>query len=65
MVYCGFYEFLKNDLAYEKMVIHGHSPNEWPEVTPNQVNIDTGAFATSRLTCLVIDGGRGRFLFTE
>ena len=58
-------EFLNSDLAYEKMVIHGHSPNEWPEVKPNRVNIDTGAFATGRLTCLVIDGGRGRFLFTE
>jgi serine/threonine protein phosphatase 1 len=57
-------EFLNSDLAYEKMVIHGHSPNEWPEVKPNRVNIDTGAFATGRLTCLVIDGGRGRFLFT-
>ena len=57
-------EFLNSDFAYEKMVIHGHSPNEWPEVKPNRVNIDTGAFATGRLTCLVIDGGRGRFLFT-
>jgi serine/threonine protein phosphatase 1 len=57
-------EFLNSDLAYEKMVIHGHSPNEWPEVKPNRVNIDTGAFATGRLTCLVIEGGRGRFLFT-
>jgi hypothetical protein len=57
-------EFLNSDLAYEKMVIYGHSPYEWPEVKPNRVNIDTGAFATGRLTCLVIEGGRGRFLFT-
>jgi len=58
-------EFLNSDLAHGKMLIHGHTPNEWPEVKPNRVNIDTGAFATGRLTCLVIDGGRGRFLFTE
>ena len=57
-------EFLNSDFVYEKMVIHGHSPNEWPEVKPNRINIDTGAFATGRLTCLVIEGGRGRFLFT-
>jgi serine/threonine protein phosphatase 1 len=57
-------EFLKSKQAFGKMVIHGHSPNEWPEVMPNRVNIDTGAFATGRLTCLVIEGGRGRFLFT-
>jgi serine/threonine protein phosphatase 1 len=58
-------EFLNSDLAHGKMLIHGHTPNEWPEVKPNRVNIDTGAFATGRLTCLVIDGGRGRFLFTS
>ncbi len=40
-------QFLNSDLAYEKMVIHGHSPNEWPEVKPNRVNIDTGVFATA------------------
>jgi serine/threonine protein phosphatase 1 len=57
-------EFLNSDEEFEKMIIHGHSPHEWPEVRPNRVNIDTGAFATGRLTCLVIDPGRGRFLFT-
>ena len=58
-------EFLNSEQAFGKMVIHGHSANEWPEVKRNRVNIDTGAFATGRLTCLVIEkGGRGRFLFT-
>lgn len=59
------HEFLKSKEDFGKMVIHGHTPNEWPEVRPNRINIDTGAFATGRLTCLVIDaGGGGRFLFT-
>jgi serine/threonine protein phosphatase 1 len=58
-------EFLNSDFAYEKMVIHGHSAHEWPEIKANRINIDTGAFATGRLTCLVIEGrGGGRFLFT-
>jgi serine/threonine protein phosphatase 1 len=57
-------EFLNSKVDFEKMVIHGHSPHEWPEVKPNRVNIDTGAFATGRLTCLVIEDGRGRFIFT-
>jgi serine/threonine protein phosphatase 1 len=57
-------EFLSSDKDFSKMIIHGHSPNQWPEVRPNRVNIDTGAFATGRLTCLVIENGRGRFLFT-
>ena len=57
-------EFLTSDNDFGKMIIHGHSPHEWPEVKRNRVNIDTGAFATGRLTCLVIENGRGRFLFT-
>jgi serine/threonine protein phosphatase 1 len=57
-------EFLNSKRDFGKMVIHGHSPNEWPQVRRNRVNIDTGAFATGRLTCLVIDGGQGRFIFT-
>jgi serine/threonine protein phosphatase 1 len=57
-------EFLNSEQDYGKMIIHGHSPNEWPQVRRNRVNIDTGAFATGRLTCLVIDGDQSRFLFT-
>jgi serine/threonine protein phosphatase 1 len=58
-------EFLNSEKDFGKMIIHGHSPNEWPEVRRNRINIDTGAFATGRLTCLVIDDGRGRFLFSD
>jgi serine/threonine protein phosphatase 1 len=57
-------EFLNSTADFGRTVIHGHSPREWPDVRPNRVNIDTGAFATGRLTCLVVDGERGRFLFT-
>jgi serine/threonine protein phosphatase 1 len=33
-----------------------------PDVRPNRINIDTGAYATGRLTCLVIEGNQLRFL---
>ena len=35
-----------------------------PDVRPNRIGIDTGAFATGRLTCLVLEGGSRRFLHT-
>ena len=58
-------EFLTSTMDFGKIIIHGHSPNEWPEVRPNRINIDTGAFATGRLTCLVLEGESDpRFLFT-
>lgn len=58
-------EFLNSDVVFEKMIIHGHTPREWPEVRPNRINIDTGAFATGRLTCLVLEEMRERFIFTK
>jgi serine/threonine protein phosphatase 1 len=58
-------EFLSSTMDFGKVVIHGHTPQEWPDIRHNRVNIDTGAFATGRLTCLVVDGERGRFLFTS
>lgn len=54
--------FLGSRADFGKIVVHGHSPVEEPEVWPNRVNIDTGAFMTGRLTCAVIEGGHIRFL---
>jgi len=48
-------EFLSSYDDFGKIVIHGHTPTRGIQVEPNRVNIDTGAFATGRLTCLVID----------
>ena len=33
-----------------------------PQVLPNRINIDTGAFATGRLTCVVLEDGAHRFI---
>jgi serine/threonine protein phosphatase 1 len=57
-------EFLKSDVNFGKIIVHGHSPVPEPEIHPNRINIDTGAFATSKLTCLVLQGSTQRFLFT-
>ena len=57
-------EFLSSTVDFGKVVVHGHSPTEWPDIRPNRINIDTAAFASGRLTCLVIDGEPARFLFT-
>jgi serine/threonine protein phosphatase 1 len=48
-------EFLSSNADFGKIVVHGHTPTREIEVGPNRINIDTGAFATGRLTCLVID----------
>jgi serine/threonine protein phosphatase 1 len=57
-------EFLSSTVDFGKIVVHGHTPTERPEVLPNRINIDTGAFVTGRLTCAVLEGGKHRFLTT-
>lgn len=42
-------------------VVHGHTPGREPEFRSNRINIDTAAYATGRLTCLVLEGEE-RFL---
>jgi serine/threonine protein phosphatase 1 len=48
-------EFLSSNEDFGKIVVHGHTPTREIEVRPNRINIDTGAFATGTLTCLVIE----------
>jgi serine/threonine protein phosphatase 1 len=54
--------FLSRAADFGKVVIHGHAPVEEPEIRPNRIGIDTGAFLTGRLTCVVLEGGHIRFL---
>ena len=49
-------EFLLSDDDHGKMIVHGHTPVAEPDFHPNRINIDTGAYATGKLTCLVIEG---------
>jgi hypothetical protein len=49
-------EFLDHEQPFERFIVHGHTPVSVPDLRPNRINIDTGAFATGRLTCAVIEG---------
>jgi serine/threonine protein phosphatase 1 len=49
-------DFLLWDKEFEKIIVHGHTPVHEPDVRFNRINIDTGAFATGRLTCMTIEG---------
>ena len=47
-------EFLLHEESFGKIVVHGHTPVRAIDVRPNRINIDTGAYATGLLSCLVI-----------
>ncbi len=57
-------EFLQSGTEFGKIVVHGHTITERPDVQRNRIGIDTGAFATDRLTCLVLEGTEWSFLQT-
>ncbi len=57
-------DFVTSNHAFEKMIVHGHTINPEPEIKNNRIGIDTGAFATGRLTCLILDGTTQSFLTT-
>ena len=48
-------DFLNWQQPFERFVVHGHTPIDEPDLRPNRINIDTGAYATGRLTCIVIE----------
>jgi serine/threonine protein phosphatase 1 len=49
-------EFLNSKEDFGKVVVHGHTITREPELRRNRIGIDTGAFATNRLTCLAAEG---------
>jgi diadenosine tetraphosphatase ApaH/serine/threonine PP2A family protein phosphatase len=55
-------DFLLSEAYFGKVVVHGHTPVHEPDVRPNRINIDTGAYATGRLTCLVLETDTIRFI---
>lgn len=48
-------DFLLHERAFEKIIVHGHTPVREADIRPNRINIDTGAYATGRLTCLRLE----------
>jgi len=48
--------FLSSPEQHPYVVVHGHQIVDQPEVRPNRIDVDTGAYASGRLTCVVLDG---------
>lgn len=54
--------FLSDPRDHGAVVVHGHTPRPEPEIRPNRINLDTKAWESGRLSCLVIDGERRALL---
>jgi len=58
-------EFLDSQANFGKRVVHGHCPEEEPQVRPNRIGVDTGAYITGVLTSVVLEGTNVAFLQTR
>jgi serine/threonine protein phosphatase 1 len=57
-------EFLDDTADHGAVIVHGHTVVEAPVDRPNRIGVDTGAYATGRLTCVVLQGHERAFLET-
>ncbi len=49
-------DFLKNEKRLEKVIVHGHTPAADAFVGDHRIGLDTGAYATSVLTAVKLQG---------
>ena len=56
--------FLDSNADHGAVVVHGHSISEQPVIRPNRIGIDTGAYRSGVLTCLLLEGPLRDFLRT-
>lgn len=51
-------EFLDHRGKFEKIVVHGHTVIEQVELKPHRIGLDTGAYASGKLTAMGFEGDR-------
>ena len=49
-------EFLRGSATFAKAIVHGHTPEEDAFVSDRRIGVDTGAYATGKLTAVVLEG---------
>jgi serine/threonine protein phosphatase 1 len=50
------YDFLDAAGPFDKVIVHGHTPVEKPEILRHRMGLDTGAYATGVLTAIRLEG---------
>ncbi len=58
-------DFLQHPVTCDRTIIHGHTIFDTPYIRNGSVGIDTGSYATGRVTALIIDGVQHHFLTTN
>jgi serine/threonine protein phosphatase 1 len=48
-------DFLDSEADFGKVVVHGHSIFEDVDIRPNRISVDTGAWRSGKLSCVVLE----------
>ena len=54
--------FLSHADSFGPVVVHGHTITDAPDNAGNRIGIDTGAYASGKLTALVLEGRKLRYI---
>jgi serine/threonine protein phosphatase 1 len=54
--------FLNYEGNFEKVIVHGHTPRPRPENMISRINVDTGAYASQKLTSVVLENDQRLFI---
>ena len=57
-------DFIHHDEPFDKVIVHGHTIVDAPDVRSNRINVDTCCYGSGTLTSLVLEGSDYRFLQT-
>ena len=56
------YDFLESGEDFGKVVVHGHTPSDRPQLRPNRIGIDTGVYYSGVLTAVRLEGADQRII---
>jgi serine/threonine protein phosphatase 1 len=57
--------FLSNRKSLGLRVVHGHHITPSPEISAQRIGVDTGAYATGRLSCVVLEADQAEFIMVK
>lgn len=57
-------DFMRSTVRHPQMVVHGHTISADPDEQPNRIGIDTGAYASGKLTAICLEGTSRKYLST-
>jgi serine/threonine protein phosphatase 1 len=57
-------DFICSSKNHEKIIVHGHTITNEPELLSNRIGIDSGAYCSGKLTGLVLESDQQRILQT-